>query len=79
MPSRKISTLELLATALGLVLLSPPELAEEGLAAAIAVTRFADGQVSAAVVTRGLTTSYPSALWPWNWLRSFRPGPRNFS
>ena len=58
-PARAISTLELLATTLGLVLLSPPELHARGAAGAVAVTGLADSQVSSAVVLRGLTTAFP--------------------
>ena len=58
-PSRAISTLELLATTLGLVLLSPVELSEEGVAGSVTVTGFTDSQVSSSVVTRGLTTAFP--------------------
>ena len=58
-PARAISTLELLATLLGLVLLAPPELEVAGTAGSVAVTGLTDSQVSAAVVARGLTTAYP--------------------
>ena len=58
-PASAISTLELLATTLGLVLLAPPELDSPGAAGTVAVTGLTDSQVSAAVVTRGLTTSFP--------------------
>ena len=58
-PARAISTLELLATTLGLVVLSPPELDAMGAAGTVAVTGLTDSQVSAAVVSRGLTTAFP--------------------
>ena len=58
-PARAISTLELLATTVGLVLLSPKELSAPGVAGTVAMTGLTDSQVSSAVVTRGLTTSYP--------------------
>ena len=41
------------------MLLSPVELSEEGVAGSVTVTGFTDSQVSASVVTRGLTTSFP--------------------
>ena len=44
---------------MGLVLLAPPELDVPGRAGAVAVTGFTDSQVSAAVVSRGLTTAFP--------------------
>ena len=53
------STLELLATTLGLVLLAPPALEAAGAAGTVSVTGLMDSQVAAAVVTRGLTTSFP--------------------
>ena len=58
-PARAISTLELLATTLGLVLLSPAELDSPGTAGTVAVTGLTDSQVSSAVVRRGLTTAFP--------------------
>ena len=58
-PARAISTLELLATTLGLVLLGPAQLDAPGAAGTAAVTGLTDSQVSAAMVTRGLTTSLP--------------------
>ena len=58
-PMRAISTLERLATVMGLVLLSPPELQGDSVSGSVAVSGFTDSQVSASVVTRGLTTSYP--------------------
>ena len=58
-PARAISTLELLATTLGLVLLAPPELNAPGVAGTVVVTGLTDSQVSAAVVSRGLTTAFP--------------------
>ena len=59
MPARTISTLELLATTVGLVLLAPSELDRPGASDLVSVTGFTDSQVSANVVARGLTTSYP--------------------
>jgi len=41
------------------VLLAPPELDARGAAGTVAVTGLTDSQVSAAVVTRGLTTAFP--------------------
>ena len=58
-PSRAISTLELLATTVGLVLLAPVALARPGVAGSVTVTGFTDSLVSASVVTRGLTTAPP--------------------
>ena len=58
-PARAISTLELLATTVGLVLLAPEELNAPGAAGTVAVTGMTDSQVSAAVVSRGLTTAFP--------------------
>ena len=58
-PARAISTLELWATTLGLVLLAPVELSEPGVEGGVTVTGFADSLVSASVATRGLTTSFP--------------------
>ena len=58
-PSRAISTLELLATTVGLVLLAPVALAMPGVTVSVTVTGFADSLVSASVVTRGLTTAFP--------------------
>ena len=55
LPSRAISTLELLATTLGLLLLSEP-----GVAGSLTVMGFADRLVLSSVVTRGLTTAFPS-------------------
>ena len=59
LPARAISTLELLATLVGLVLLAPPALDARGAAGTVAVTGLTDSQVSSAVVTRGLTTTFP--------------------
>ena len=58
-PANTISTLELLATTLGLVLLAPTELQTPGVAGGVTVTGFTDSLVSASVVTRGMTTSFP--------------------
>ena len=58
-PARMISTLELLATTVGLVLLSPPALGQPGAAGVVGVTGLTDSQVSSAVVSRGLTTAFP--------------------
>ena len=58
-PARAIRALELLATTLGLVSLSPPSLTKSGAAGKVAVTGMTDSQVSAAVVSRGLTTALP--------------------
>ena len=49
----------MLATTLGLVLLAPPELKNEGTAGTVAVTGLTDSQVASAVVTRGMTTTFP--------------------
>ena len=59
LPARAISTLELLATLVGLVLLAPSALDARGAAGTVAVTGLTDSQVSSAVVTRGLTTTFP--------------------
>ena len=59
MPSRTISTLELLASTIGLVLLAPAGMGAEGSSGIVAVTGHTDSQVSSHVVTRGLTTTYP--------------------
>ena len=59
LPARTISTLELFATTVGLVLLAPPELDCPGASGLVSVTGLTDSQVSANVVARGLTTSYP--------------------
>ena len=48
-----------MASLLGLVLLSPPELVGEAVSGSVAVTGFTDSMVSSSVVTRGLTTSFP--------------------
>ena len=58
-PARTISTLELLATTLGLVLLAPADLPEPGVAGGVTGTGNTDSLVSASVVTQGLTTSFP--------------------
>ena len=58
-PARAISTLELLATTLGHVLLAPAQLDAPGAAGTVAATGLTDNQFSAAVVTRGLNTSFP--------------------
>ena len=58
-PARAISTLELFAMTLGLVLLSLVELGAPGAAGTVSVTGLTDSQVSAAVVSRGLTTAFP--------------------
>ena len=58
-PARAISSLELLATTLGLVVLTPDALASPGAAGGVMVTGFTDSLVSSSVVSRGLATSYP--------------------
>ena len=58
-PSRAISTLELLAATVGLVLLAQVSLAEPGVSGSVTVTGFTDSLVSSSVVTRGLTTAFP--------------------
>ena len=57
-PARTISGLEMLATTIGLVLLSPPRLAD-GTMGSVSVTGMTDSLVSSSVVTRGMTTKYP--------------------
>ena len=52
-PARAISTLELLATTLGLVLLTPVELSVPGVAGGITATGFTGSLVSASVVKSG--------------------------
>ena len=79
LPARAISTLELLATTLGLALLAPPALDAAGSAGTVAVTGLTDSQVAAAVVTRGLTRRSLCALSRWNCPRSWSTVPRNFS
>ena len=59
LPARTISTLELFASTVGLVLLAPPELDRPGASGLVSVTGYTDSQVSANVVARGLTTTYP--------------------
>ena len=58
-PARAISSLELLATTIGLVVLTPGELSGPGAAGTVMVTGFTDSLVSSSVVSRGLTTSVP--------------------
>ena len=58
-PARAISTLELLAATIGLVVLTPDELSEPGAAGTVMVTGFTDSFVSSSVASRGLTTSFP--------------------
>lgn len=59
LPARTICALELLATTVGLVLLSPPGLACPGAAGTLVVTGLTDSQVSANVLVRGMTTAFP--------------------
>ena len=59
LPARSISTLELLATTVGLVLLAPHGLEEPDVEGTVTVQGLTDSQVSSHVVTRGLTTTYP--------------------
>ena len=56
LPAHSISTLELLASLVGLVLLVPPGRPGAGV---MTITGFTDSQVSAAVVDRGMSTAYP--------------------
>ena len=57
-PARTISALELLATTLGLVLLSPSKLAQ-GTLGTVVVTGLTDSLVSSSVPTRGMSTKFP--------------------
>ena len=56
LPSSSISTLELLASLVGLVLLVPAGTPGAG---TIMITGLTDSQVSASVVARGMSTAYP--------------------
>ena len=56
LPAHSISTLELLASLVGLVLLVPPSSPGAG---TVTITGFTDSQVSASVVARGMSTTYP--------------------
>ena len=58
-PSRTIASLELPASWVGLILLSPQQLGKPGVAGTVAMTGFTDSQVSSSVVTKGMTTAYP--------------------
>ena len=57
-----VPCLGLLASLLGWVLLAPSELDAHGDAGRVACTGLTDSQVSSAVVARGVTTAFPSAL-----------------
>ena len=56
LPSGSISTLELLASLVGLILLVPPETLGRG---TMTITGFTDSQVSASAVARGMSTAFP--------------------
>ena len=58
LPYKTISSLELLATTLSLVVFGPSILPRDQVDATVAVTGFTDSQVSANVVVRGISTSY---------------------
>ena len=58
-PHGAISTLELLATLVGLVVLDPLDGWEPGIKAAVTLTGFTDSQVASSVVGRSLTTAFP--------------------
>ena len=58
-PQAAISTLELLATLVGLVALDPLAGHSPGVKAAVTVTGLTDSQVAASVVSRWLTTAFP--------------------
>ena len=57
LPARSISTLELLATTVGLVLMTPLGLEEPGADGTVTVQGLTDSQVSSHMVTKGLTTT----------------------
>ena len=57
--ARAISAPELLATPIGLVVLTPDVLSEPGAAGTVMVSGFTDSLVSSSVVSRGLTSSFP--------------------
>ena len=57
LPARAISTLELLATLVGLVLLAPPALDAHGAAGTVAVTGLTDSHADVPVSTLGITAS----------------------
>ena len=59
LPYKTISSLELLATTLSLIVFGPSILPRDQVDATVAVTGFTDSQVSANVVVRGISTSYP--------------------
>ena len=59
LPAGKISTLELLASTVGLLLLAPERLSNEGAIGAIAITGLTDSQVAAKVLQRGISTKFP--------------------
>ena len=56
LPARNISALELLATTVALVLLSPPTLPGRG---SVVATGLTDSQVASSVVSKGMSTTYP--------------------
>ena len=59
LPARAISALELLASTVALVLLTPAAEKLTGQRGAVAVTGFTDSQVASNVLRRGMTTSFP--------------------
>jgi hypothetical protein len=59
LPYKTISALELLATTLSLIVFGPSLLPQDHADATVAVTGFTDSQVSANVVVRGISTSFP--------------------
>ena len=56
LPAGAISSLELLASLMGVVLLAPADRSGAGV---VGITGLTDSQVSAAVVARGMSTTYP--------------------
>ena len=56
LPARAISALELLASTVGLILLSPPAAPDRG---SIVATGLTDSQVATAVAAKGISTTYP--------------------
>ena len=59
LPAKAISALELLASTVGLMVLTPAALGTPGAAGSVSITGLTDSQVSTHVVTRGLSTSFP--------------------
>ena len=62
LPYKTISSLELLASTIGVMFLSPAASSSSSSSGLVSVTGFTDSMVSTNVITRGLSTSFPLCL-----------------